>query len=274
MCNFLSLTRMDLAVTDDFILRLERVRAENYRIRNETQGALANTPVPCGVAGFGKAQAWFTGENARIHWLDESDPEQLADIEKWAAEHGLKVLHDVPPTVLSRPVATRLSGGGYQLVSWQPILWRSMEGLPATPDGEVEVEALGANPNEEFVETFIRAHEWFGGDVPLWARVIPLTWKAEDAQCFVARQEGKPVAAATLVVLDGVARLANSATIKEHRGKGAQTALIHARLKAAYDAGLEVATADAVQNGVSLRNLSRAGFVVAAHVTQWRKPEA
>jgi ribosomal protein S18 acetylase RimI-like enzyme len=96
-------------------------------------------------------------------------------------------------------------------------------------------------------------------------------WHTERARRFLARIGGKPVAAATLVVIDGIARLANAATLPEARGMGAQAALIRTRLRAAAEAGLAVATSDARQGGGSLRNLARAGFTVCAQITQWSR---
>jgi hypothetical protein len=72
---------------------------------------------------------------------------------------------------------------------------------------------------------------------------------------------------------DGIARLSNCCTLPDRRGAGAQAALIHARLRTAIEGGAEIITADARPEGSSLRNLARAGFVIAHHVSQWRHPE-
>lgn len=96
-------------------------------------------------------------------------------------------------------------------------------------------------------------------------------WQAEGARRFIARMGGEAIAAATLVTFDDIARLASCAALPHARGRGAQAALIGARLQLAADAGSELAISDARQGGGSLRNLARAGFAVCAQITQWRR---
>src|SRR5262249_20076385 len=121
--------------------------------------------------------------------------------------------------------------------------------------------------------TFMRGYEWPEAELPSWRPVFEARWKAEGARRFLARFGASPVAAATLVVIDGIARLANACTLPSFRNRGVQSALIPARLRALIEKGIRIVTADARQGGSSLRNLSRAGFVVCAQITQWRKKE-
>lgn len=84
-------------------------------------------------------------------------------------------------------------------------------------------------------------------------------------QCFAAFDGDRAAAAGALFVTGRVAWNGIGATVPEHRGKGAQGALLAARIKAAAEAGCEVVVTetgepvDGLANG-SYRNIVRAGF--------------
>ena len=89
-------------------------------------------------------------------------------------------------------------------------------------------------------------------------------------RCYLAYDGGLPVACAAMFVREGWAWLGVAATLADHRGHGAQKALIARRLAdgiAAGVAGFTVETgrpdAGTEANHPSFRNLSGAGFVMA-----------
>ena len=262
-------SRPELPGTDEFIERCERVRASNYVARAAAQARLAPPIEPADSAAFGSARIWFSGTRARVHLLKEEDLDQLPAIEAWLAARQLDALFDVLPIVACRAVALALAERGYRLVSWQPMLYRKLS-LPVGAAAEaIEVQELGAE-DVEFRDTFLAGYEVPPDELASASKAMEARWHAEGARCFIARIDGRPVAAATLVVLDGIARLANCATLPYARNSGAQTALIQARLRVAAAAKLDLAISDARQGGASLRNLARAGFAVCAQITQWK----
>jgi len=262
----------ELPGTDEFIERCERVRSWSYMARAAAQAQLSGPIEPAGTAVFGGAQVWFAGNRARVHLLHADDLGQLPAIEAWLAAHELEALFDVLPTMACRPVVRVLGERGYRLVSWQPSLYRDLRAPIEHSDttSDVDVREL-AGDNVEFRETFLEGYEVPHEELASAAIAMEARWSAEGARRFIARIDGRPVAAATLVVFEGIARLANCATLPSARNSGAQTALIRERLRAAADAGLELAVSDARQGGGSLRNLSRASFAICAQITQWQK---
>jgi hypothetical protein len=269
--------------TDEFIERCERVRAWNYVVRAEAQAALAQPMEAAGAAAFGSAQVWFTGTRARVHLLSEASLHELEAIEDWLAARELIAVFDVLPVIAGQAVARVLGERGYRLVAWQPTLYRDLSApteagirrevatdAVAGARGGLEVEEV-TGESAEFRQTFMASYEIPQADWESAARIMDARWRAEGARRFWARRAGSAIAAATLVVHEGIARLANCATLPEARGAGAQAALIEARLRCATQAGLELAVSDARQGGSSLRNLARAGFAVGAHVTQWQR---
>jgi hypothetical protein len=260
----------ELPGTDEFIERCERVRAWNYCTRARGQAELGVPTEPAGSAEFGRARAWFKGKHARVHMLDETSSSQLDAIEAWLAGRAERVLFDVLPTVSSRSVASALAERGYRLVAWQPLLYRELSALIRDSSSAIDVEEVSAEDGD-FRDTYLAGYEVASADQPEAARIQEARWRAEGARRFIARLRGKPVAAATLVVFEDVARLANCATRPEARRCGAQTALIRVRLECAVAAKLRLSISDARQGGESLRNLSRAGFAVCAQITQWSR---
>ena len=84
----------------------------------------------------------------------------------------------------------------------------------------------------------------------------------EGVRLYLARLEGEVVGAAGLRVRDGVATVFSAATRVAFRGRGAQTALIQARLRDARALGCDLALVITSPEGGSMANEARAGFRV------------
>jgi GNAT superfamily N-acetyltransferase len=92
--------------------------------------------------------------------------------------------------------------------------------------------------------------------------------------CWLALDGDEPAGAAALYTADGAAYLGFAATRPEHRGKGAQNALLATRIRRAAELGCDVVltetgerTDDRPSN--SYRNIVRAGFEEQAVTAHW-----
>ena len=99
--------------------------------------------------------------------------------------------------------------------------------------------------------------------------VYPVT---RNATCLAAVLDGAMVAAGVLCIHDGVALLAGASTRPEWRRRGAQTALLAARLRLARRAGCDLAMLCARPGSDSHRNAERRGFMVAYTRIKWHRP--
>ncbi|MCC6342513.1 MAG: GNAT family N-acetyltransferase [Bryobacterales bacterium] len=90
-----------------------------------------------------------------------------------------------------------------------------------------------------------------------------------DNFTFLARIEGHPVAAASLAIHERVALLAGASTIPEWRRRGAQLALLEARLSHARLSGCDVAMIAAEPGSATQRNVERLGFHLAYTRIKW-----
>jgi GNAT superfamily N-acetyltransferase len=95
-----------------------------------------------------------------------------------------------------------------------------------------------------------------------WLALLPAR---EGWHCFAAFDGDEPAGAGALYVTGETGWLGIGATVPEHRGKGAQSALIAKRIEAAAELGCEVVVSETGKPidgraGPSFRNLLRAGL--------------
>lgn len=88
-------------------------------------------------------------------------------------------------------------------------------------------------------------------------------------RCFVASIDGTPCAWATTFVDGDVTTLANAYTQEAFRGKGCQTALLHARIEDVIEQGVSLLLTDVMPDSVSSRNCQAVGFVTDCVKEVW-----
>ena len=226
------------------------------------------------------AYAMFDGLNSPLTqsfglgvFDDFLDP-QFDQIERFYRERSAPVDHEV--CALAAP-ATRelLRLRGYQVIEESVVLVRSTTG--AIPGSSASITVRLAETSE----------------IGLWARVAGEGWGSESAElrafmedfgeviggahgfrCFLAEIDGRPVAAASLNVASGVAVLAGAATIPEARRRGAQQALLAARLEFAAALGIDLAMVVTLPGSASQRNSEKQGFRPVYTRAKWRRPTA
>jgi ribosomal protein S18 acetylase RimI-like enzyme len=155
---------------------------------------------------------------------------------------------------------------GYAIAELNNVLYRKLElaeEFPDPPDGckirrspIEEAEAAGAIVESAFFPD--GAPEAFRG------LITPL-YRMGNARPFVAIIEGKPVACGTGLIIPEhkVFALCGAGTLSGYRGRGLQTALLRARMKAAVEAGCEYAVVVTQGGTISQRNAERLGLRVA-----------
>lgn len=97
--------------------------------------------------------------------------------------------------------------------------------------------------------------------------------------CWLALDGDEPAAAAGIFMADGAGYLGFAATLPGHRGKGAQSALLAARISHAREHGCDVVVTETGEvrddrPSNSYRNILRAGFEEVAVTANWLRPAA
>jgi GNAT acetyltransferase-like protein len=205
----------------------------------------------------------------------------LERIEAFFVERGAPVYHEVSPLADGATV-TLLCARGYQPFEFTSVLYRPIavgqiftSAATGEPDargntgvGRPRVRLLGAGEGELFART--SAAGWmesgYGDFMMEFGRVNAAT---EGLHLFIAELDGQPIAAGAVSLREGVAHLAGASTIPEGRRRGAQLALLDARLRHAAAHGCDVALMGALPGSGSQRNAERNGFRIAYTRTKW-----
>jgi GNAT superfamily N-acetyltransferase len=100
---------------------------------------------------------------------------------------------------------------------------------------------------------------------------------ASGWDCWLALDGDVPIGAAGVFLAEGIGYLGLAATLPEHRGKGAQNALLAARISHARAAGCDAVITETGEYRTdrpsnSYRNILRAGFAEVAVKENWLRP--
>jgi GNAT superfamily N-acetyltransferase len=171
-------------------------------------------------------------------------------------DYGITVTPDAEPRELTSWLEARGFGRGYAWAKFR----RGVEPTEP-PTTDLSVERVGPGSAHVFADVFQRA---YGTPELLRPRLEEIA-AAPGWQCFVAYAEGAPAATGAVFVSGDVGWLGMAGTLPEFRRRGAQTALLAARIDAAREAGCTVVVTETGEPtegrpSNSYRNIVRAGF--------------
>lgn len=191
-------------------------------------------------------------------------PSDIDALEAFFGERGERVRVNVCPFA-HESLPAELSRRGYRIAEFENVLVRALD-----PGEELRV------PDPSLDIRIVTAEER-----PVWARSVVLGFSAsgelseadEQLVRVVAAQEGtiqllavvdgEPAATGELAIGGGLGWLSADTTLPGYRGRGIQTALQHARLRMAQQAGCDLAVTESRPGGGSQRNMERMGFRIA-----------
>ena len=154
--------------------------------------------------------------------------------------------------------------------TWVKFLSR-LEG-PRGHEGQLEVRPIEPGTTEQYADVYLRG---FGmpteGPFQEWICALPT---APAWQCFGAWDGKELIAAANLFITDKVGVLGGAATLDTARGRGGQSALMAARLTAAWQAGCEWISTETgseteAEPNPSLHNMRRLGLTELYERRNW-----
>lgn len=197
---------------------------------------------------------------------------ELTQIEMFFKKHEAPVFHEVSPLADSSLISL-LSERNYQPVELTSVMFQAIK-------DDFSEFASDLNIKTRIIET---------GEEKLWAQTSANGWATEmeglaefmyqfgqiSANCrggfpFLAEIENAPIATGMLFINDAVALLAGASTVPEGRRKGAQLALLNARLQFAAERGCKLAMMCALPGSQSQKNAEKQGFRIAYTRTKWQ----
>jgi GNAT superfamily N-acetyltransferase len=202
---------------------------------------------------------------SRAAGLGMSGPVTAEDVE--ALEHFYRS-RDTEARVLVSPFAhpsllEQLGERGFRLVDLDTTLLRRLdhsEAFPA-PAGDVAVRRAGPDEAAAWVAASLQSFAPPGAPVSASRAAIfeaVFTWPS--TAYFFALAGGEIAGTAAVFVHGSTAHLFAASTLPAHRGRGAQGALIRARLACARDAGCDLIFTGTAAGSPSQRNMERHGF--------------
>lgn len=201
--------------------------------------------------------------------------EDFERMEEFFRERGAQVFHEVSP--LADPAALELlNGRGYRPVEFTSVMFRPLRPGARSAEsrgGDIRARVVGEGEHELWAETAARGWGETEGLEEFMLELGKVGAARADGLSFLAESGGRAVATGAMSIHEGVALLAGASTVPEARGRGAQLALLDARLLHAAERGCDIAMMCAQPGSASQRNAERQGFRIAYTRVKWQLPK-
>ena len=247
----------DISYTVSRMKVLERIPGNPigvaYRWFDESAVALmANLPTFCRVVG-----------------LRPGHEHHIEPLARWYAEHDIKPTFEVVPGQYDQNLGRELTRLGFYQSSFHVSLIGKPDAHGYTNDGGAIELVATAEALEDYLDAYVagwsipqKHHAQFKSNVRPWLEQAG--WSL-----YLARLNGRPAAAATLYVHDGVGYLADSATDPSFRCLGLHAALLRRRIRDAGLAGADLVFSGAEPFSSSHRNMERVGMRLQFTRAKW-----
>jgi GNAT superfamily N-acetyltransferase len=206
--------------------------------------------------------------------FEEFNAALLDQIERFFFDRGTAAVHEVSP-LAGIAAMDLLCARKYRPIEISSVLYRPVERPLDEARSNVSARVIGENERERWAD--LSARGW-SSEYPELLDTIrgfgAVAAARRDSPCFLAEINGEPGAAGVLSIHEGVGLFGGSATVPELRRRGLQSALLHERMRYAFEQGCDVAMMVAAAGSESQRNAERKGFRIAYTRTKWQlKPE-
>lgn len=231
------------------------------RLRPEAGGAVEK------VAG---AYAIFAGQDSpvsRAIGLGMSDPVSMADVEQVEEFYRSRrtiVQIDLCP-LADESLKTLLNERGYQVGDFNNFWFRLLADYEAmeAPAAGISVKETEPSDADAWIHAvsggFLEREDLTEADL----EVATIFFHEPQTRCFLSLVDGQSAGGGAMFIHEKIAAFFSGSTLPRARGRGAQTALLHARLRAAREADCDLAVIKTLPGNTSQRNVQRAGFRLA-----------
>ncbi len=261
----------------DLARRLERAEGTASARFVEARARLEPASGACWIE-VGGAYAMFDGADSPLSQtfglglFQPGAAETLTAIEEFFKARGTSVCHEVSPHA-DPALLSLLPERGYRPVELTSVMFRpvtrdirlarpSARGITVRRTAPAEVEQWAQTSARGWTE-----HPQLADFLLAFGRISAAS---EGAQPYLAELDGTIIATGMLIVAGEVALLAGASTVPAARRRGAQLALLEARLRAAAEQGCTIAMMGAAPGSASQRNAERHDFRVAYTRIKWR----
>jgi len=138
-------------------------------------------------------------------------------------------------------------------------LRRTAPSTPLIHSGEVATRQVNVTEAEIFGSMMCAGFHFPANLTPLWSAIVG----KDGWSCFFAELDGRPIATGAMYAADGCAWLGGGSTVPEFCNRGAQRALIAARLNQGASQGVQTFVVETAQPSADEPNISHANLIVA-----------
>ncbi len=258
--------------------RLERTEGAVNRAFVEARGAVS-PEVGATFQEVSGTYAMFDGASSPLTQtfclglFGRPSPGDLATIETFFSSRNAPCYHEVSPLAGIETYAL-LFDRGYRPIELTTVLMQRLDETSAFPPASPDINVGITEAKDEKLWVEASGLGWANGSfVADTIRGIgQVAFKNQATLSFGAVYEGQFIATGSLGIVGDVALLAGASTVPAYRRKGAQAALLNARLHEAKRRGCTIAMMCADPGSSSQRNAERNGFRVAYTRTKWLLP--
>ncbi len=189
--------------------------------------------------------------------------DELDAVEDFYRSRTASVQIDLCP--LAHPSLMKLLGErGYQFAEFINIWYLPLTNyqVPAST-GRVEVGIVSQEEGQIWAETLTRGFNTLDEHAALETDFSVPFLSMPNTYCYLARLDGQAAGAGTLAIHEGLAALFGTSTVPAMRSRGAQSALLRARLSFALESECQLAMVGTTSGSNSQRNVERMGFRLA-----------
>jgi GNAT superfamily N-acetyltransferase len=237
-------------------------------------GALADVPGNPDGAGIRRAGDAFAFLVASVPnpvfnhvlGLTAADVAALPELAEWYGSHGMPLRVDVTPAQADPVLFEAMARQGMRQTGFLGGLYAHPAATITDPVAGVRVEV--AEP-AEFAQVYVHGFGFPEARRAAMARSVEVLAGQPSCQFFRARSGTATDGVGLLFQANGTGYLAAAATLPEHRGRGAQTALVRHRIEVAADAGADLIVGHTAVGGGSQRTLERCGLRLAYTKAIW-----
>lgn len=196
---------------------------------------------------------------------------KLDVLENFFISRGSHVHHELSPLADAETLSL-LGRRGYRPIEQSSVTHRPIEGIASVPPSDgIRVRVIERDEVPAWADLSARGWSEYPELGDFMRAMGAVIGASQHTVSFIAEVNGVAAATGSLSMYEGVALFAGASTVPAFRGRGAQNALLNARLDYAKNKGCDLAMMVAAPGSASQRNAERQGFRVAYTRTKWAK---
>ncbi|GGA77812.1 GNAT family N-acetyltransferase [Ornithinibacillus halotolerans] len=261
-------------LTSELARKIEESEIEALQSRLTAIKEIPGNPLDAEIVQFGNATAFtikgIPGPSFNtVRGITSNDMAEVDDILTYYKERGIPIQFELTPASTNSKLMELLATKGLYQHKFHSVLYGIDKDIHYDKNSSIIIRKLAEDEFDLFAEIYARG---FG---------LPNIIKAGIAQnnkilhsldawdFYIALMNEKPVGIGVLFVANGVATLAASATLPEHRNNGVHQALLQERVKDAKDKGANLIVGQAKFASTSSNNMERMGLKLAYTKSIW-----